>query len=197
MLNRFIIFFLIFFPLYSFGQCNGVQSFTLFPATPTGGYTPGTVVTVCYTMNGYPQTGANWIEGFDLTLGPGWTNLTPLSPPANCPTSTGGQWLWLNSSTNSQPPIVTVGPGYFFDLDMDGIAGDDYGDQGSCSWTFCFKVTVSNSCTPQNLLIQVTPGSDGTWGSFISTACDVVTPFTVYSGLSNPTLPSIGLINHN
>jgi hypothetical protein len=62
MLFRFLIYFLLFFPLSGFGQCSGTQSFTLSPTPPTGGYLPNTVVNVCYTMNGYPQTGANWIE---------------------------------------------------------------------------------------------------------------------------------------
>jgi len=55
--------------------CNGTQSFTLTPPPPALGYTPGTVVTVCYTMDGWNGTlvGSNWLEGFDINLGPGWT----------------------------------------------------------------------------------------------------------------------------
>ena len=151
-------------------------------------------------MSNYNQSGSNWVEGFDLTLGSGWTNLTPTTPPLNCGgNSSGGQWIWLNSTTSVATPIVTVGPGYFFDLDSDGQAGDDFGDNNSnaCSWSFCFSVTVLNVCTPQNLLIQVTAGADGVWGSYNSTSCDITTPFTIYNGTSNPTLPTIGLINHN
>lgn len=186
----------LFFTLNIFGQCNGTQTFTLNPSPPVGGYLPGTVVNVCYTMNGYSQSGSNWIEGFDLTLGNGWTNLTPTTPPANCGgNNSGGQWVWFPTTTNT--PVGNVGPGYFFDLDSDGQTGDDFGDSGSCVWTFCFTVTVSNVCSPQNLLIQVTAGPDGLWGSWNSTSCDLVSPFTVYNGNSNPILPSIGQINHN
>lgn len=182
--------------LQSFGQCNGTQSFTLTPTPPVGGYLPGTVVNVCYTMNGYSQAGSNWVEGFDLTLGPGWTNLSPTTGPANCGgNASGGQWVWFPATTPT--PVGPVGPGYFFDLDMDGQTSDDFGDMGSCTWSFCFSVTVSNLCSPQNLLIQVTPGSDGLWGSWSSTSCDLATPFTIYNGSSNPVLPSIGSINHN
>lgn len=200
MKNILLLLISILFIPFSYSQCTGPQSFTLTPNPPAGGYLPGTVVTVCYTMSTYTQTGSNWIEGFDLTLGPGWTNLTPTTPPSNCGgAASGGQWIWLNSTTSVATPIVTVGPGYFFDLDNDGQAGDDYGDNNTsnCSWSFCFNVTVSTLCTPQNLLIQVTAGADGVWGSYNSTSCDVTTPFTIYNGTSNPTLPTIGLINHN
>jgi hypothetical protein len=188
-----ILFFLLSLPVFS--QCNGAQTFTLTPTPPVGGYTPGTVVNVCYTMNGYTQTGSNWIEGFDLTLGPGWTGLTPVSPPANCGGAvSGGQWIWM---TSCPTPVGPIGPGYFFDLTIDGNPANDFGDNGSCVWTFCFQVTVSTLCTPQNLLIQVTPGSDGLWGSWNSTSCDLATPFNIYNGTSNPTPPIVGPISHN
>ena len=189
---------LIFLTTISFTQCNGAQSFTLTPPPVNNTYNPGQVVTMCYTMNGYTQAGTNWIEGFDLTLGPGWSSVTPQSSPANCGgNASGGQWVWMNSVTSTTTPIVTVGPGYFFDLTIDGNPGNDFGDQGSCVWTFCVTLTVSNICTPQNLLVQVTPGSDGMWGSYNSTSCDVATPFNVFNGTINVVLPIVGPINHN
>jgi hypothetical protein len=139
---------------FSFGQCNGTQSFTMTPSAPAGGYLPGTVVNVSYTMNGYPQTGSNWVEGFSLSLGSGWTNLTPTTPPANCGGG-GGQWIWMNSNST---PAGTVGPGYFFDLNMDGLPSNDFGDGGNCSWTFNFSVTVSSLCSQQSLLMEVSVG---------------------------------------
>ena len=76
-------------------QCNGAQSFTLTPLPVGNQYLPGQVVTMCYTMTGYSQAGTNWIEGFDLTLGPGWSNVQPATAPANCGGNTsGGQWIW-------------------------------------------------------------------------------------------------------
>jgi hypothetical protein len=183
---------------FSYTQCAGVQSFTLTPP-PTGGtYLPGQTVTMCYTMIGYSQAGVNWIEGFDLTLGPGWSAVTPQSAPANCGgNATGGQWVWKTSVTSTTTPIVTVGPGYFFDLAIDGNPGNDFGDSGSCTWTFCVTLTVANVCTPQSLLLQVTAGPDGLWGSYTSNSCDVVTPFTVFNGTINVTPPILGNINHN
>lgn len=200
---RFLFFYILFsLSLFkSFSQCSGNLTFTLTPSPPVGGYTPGTTVNVCVTLQSFTQTGSNWFEGFDINLGPGWTNVTPISAPANCGgNSTGGQWLWMNSVTSNATPITTVGPGYFFDLNTDGNPGNDFGDSnssGNCTWTMCFRVTVSNICTPQNLLIQITPGSDGVWGSYTSTSCDALTPINVYNGNSNPTSITIGPISHN
>ena len=152
-------------------------------------------------MNGWNGTnvGSNWLEGFDINLGPGWVNLTPGLPPANC-NGGGGQWLWMNTTTSSSTGI-TVGPGWFFEIGsggpVDGNPGNDWGDFGTtCIWTFCFDVTVASVCTPDNLLIQVTAGADGTWGSWINNACPQ-TPLNIYNGNINPTIPSIGPISHN
>jgi len=190
--------FLIFISLIGFTQCNGTQSFTLTPPAVGGTYLPGQVITMCYTMNGYTQAGINWIEGFDLTLGSGWSSVVPQSAPLNCGgNATGGQWTWMTSVTSTTTPIQTVGPGYFFDLTIDGNPGNDFGDAGSCVWTFCVTLTVANVCTPQNLLIQVTPGSDGLWGSYISSSCDLATPFNVFNGTINTVPIVLGPINHN
>jgi hypothetical protein len=149
-------------------------------------------------MVGYSQAGTNWIDGFDLTLGAGWASVTPQTAPANCGgNSTGGQWVWRTSVTSTATPVQTVGPGYFFDLATDGNPGNDFGDAGSCTWTFCVTLTVANVCTPQSLQIQVTAGPDGLWGSYTSTSCDVVTPFTVFNGTINAVNPVLGNIIHN
>jgi len=183
---------------FSYSQCNGTQSFTLTPPPSGGTYNPGQVVTMCYTMNGYSQAGTNWIEGFDLDLGPGWASVAPQTAPANCGgNNTGGQWLWVTSVTATTPPGLTVGPGYFFDLNTDGNPGNDFGDAGSCTWTFCVTLTVANTCTPQNLLIRVTAGPDGLWGSYNNNVCDNVTPNTVFNGTINTTPPVLGAIQHN
>ena len=188
----------VFLTYFGYSQCVGTQSFTLTPQPTSGTYLPGQTVTMCYTMVGYNQAGTNWIEGFDLTLGSGWASVTPQSAPANCGgNSTGGQWVWRTSVTSTTTPVVTVGPGYFFDLVIDGNPGNDFGDSGNCTWTFCVTLTVANVCTTQSLLIQVTAGPDGLWGSYNSTSCDNVTPFTVFNGTINATTPILGNIIHN
>ena len=197
-MKLFVVILFVFITYFSYSQCNGTQSFTLTPPPSAGTYLPGQTVTMCYTMNGYTQAGTNWIEGFDLTLGAGWASVTPQTAPANCGgAATGGQWVWKTSVTSTTTPIVTVGPGYFFDLTVDGNPGNDFGDAGSCVWTFCVTLTVANVCTPQNLLIQVTPGSDGLWGSYSSSTCDAATLFNVFNGTINATTPILGNIIHN
>ena len=193
-----LVIFILLFCSTAFSQCNGTQSFTLTPMPVAGTYLPGQTVTACYTMTGYTQAGTNWIEGFDLTLGAGWATVTPQTAPANCGgNATGGQWTWMTSVTSTTTPITTVGPGYFFDLNIDGNPGNDFGDAGNCTWTFCVTLTVANTCTPQSLLLQVTPGSDGVWGSYNSSTCDAVTPFTVFNGTINTTPIVLGAIQHN
>jgi hypothetical protein len=196
---------LVLFSLFSyvvFSQCAGTQTFTLTPLPVNGTYNPGQVVTLCYTLNSFTQSNSNWFEGFDLNLGSGWASVSPQTAPTNCQgNSSGGQWIWVNSVTSTATPAQTVGPGYFFDLDNDGNPGDDFGDSqglfGSCSWSFCVTLTVANGCTPQSLLIQVTSGPDGLWGSYTSSSCDVVTPNTVFNGTINVTIPTLGSISHN
>lgn len=197
MINKLIILLLLLLGNNLYSQCNGAQSFSLNPAPINNSYAPGTVVTICYTMVGYNMISVNWLEGFDLTLGNGWTNVTPLSPPNNCGgNNSGGSWVWRNTVTASATGLQ-FGPGYFFDLDNDGNPGNDFGDQGSCTWSFCFRATVSpNNCNPQNLLIQVTAGGDGTMGSWINNSCTLV-PFTIFNGTISPVIPNLGLITHN
>jgi len=198
------IFYILSFVYYTYqvnAQCAGTQTFTLTPAPVNNTYNAGQIVTLCYTLSSFTQTNSNWFEGFDLNLGPGWASSTPLTAPANCGgNGTGGQWIWLTSVTSTANPPQIVGPGYFFDLNVDGNAGNDFGDSqgtGSCSWTFCVRLTVANVCTPQNLQIQVTAGPDGLWGSYNSSACDAVTPNTVFNGTINVTPITLGSINHN
>ena len=193
-----VIFFIVNF--FTFSQCVGTQTFTLTPPPVGGTYNPGQVVTLCYTLNSYTQSNFNYFEGFDLNLGPGWASVTPLTSPTNCGgNATGGQWLWKTSVTSTATPVTTVGPGYFFDLNNDNNPGNDFGDNNNsnCSWTFCVTLTVANVCTSQNLLIQVTAGSDGVWGSYTSTACDALFPNTVFNGSINVTPIVLGPITHN
>jgi hypothetical protein len=95
---------------------------------------------------------------------------------------------------------TVINNSYLHVVNIDGNPGNDFGDSqssGSCSWTFCVTLTVANVCTPQNLLIQVTPGSDGVFGSYTSTSCDLLTPFTVFNGTINSNSITIGPISHN
>ncbi|HRG58076.1 MAG TPA: PKD domain-containing protein [Bacteroidia bacterium] len=161
--------------------CVGSVSFTINPQPTGGGYAPGTVVTYCYTINNYSQAGVNWFEGFSIQLGAGWLpgSITPVTPPGNL-NGGGGTWIWVANTFNVPPPNVgTVGPGYFFDLNNNGIPWDDFGDAGAGPWTMCFSVTVGNTAGA-SLGVGVAPVSDGFAGSWGSNACDglVFTPVT-------------------
>lgn len=180
-----LLLFLLLIPTLLLGQCAGNQSFTLNPAPINGTtYQPGTVVTMCYTMSGWNGTnfGANWIEGFGLTLGPGWVLHSPISPPGNC--SSNGNWLWLETVT-SDATGLTAGPGYFYEGPtgpVDNNSGNDWGDFGTiCDWTFCVQLQVTDQCDPLSLLIEVTPYADGTMGSWGNEAC-FDPPFQVFNG---------------
>jgi gliding motility-associated-like protein len=171
--------------ILSYTQCAGTQSATLSPPPPAGGYLPNTTVNVCYTMNGWPglSVGANWLEGFSITVGPGWNAPQPVSAPADCNGGTTTGWLWMNSVTSTATG-QTAGPGYFYEGPtgpQDNNPGNDWGDQGNCSWTMCFSVTTKQSCLPLNLNLSVTAGADGTWGSWSNASCPT-TPYSVYTG---------------
>ena len=139
-----------------------------------GNYEPGTVVTMCYTMSGWNGTGfgSNWLEGFGLTLGPGWVSYVPVQEPTNC--SNDGTWLWLESATSTSTGLV-AGPGYFYEGPqgpVDGNGGNDWGDFGTtCQWTFCVQLQVTDECDPLSLLIGVTPYADGSMGSWTNESC--------------------------
>ena len=174
--------------IYSYTQCVGVQSATITPPAPAGGYLPNTTVNVCYTMVGWLglSVGANWLEGFSITAGPGWNAPQPVTAPADCNGGTTTGWLWMNSVTSTATG-ATAGPGYFYEGPtgpQDNNPGNDWGDQGNCTWTMCFSVTTKQSCLPLNLNLSVTAGADGTWGSWSNSSCPT-TPYSVYTGTLN------------
>ena len=184
---RTILFLLLLIPNIILSQCAGLQSATLSPLPVNGNYEPGTVVTMCYTMNGWNGTNfsSNWIEGFGITLGPGWVSYSPISGPDDCSGATlPQQWLWFESVTNNSGTL-TVGPGYFYEGPtgpIDGNPGNDWGDFGTtCLWTFCIQLQVSDECNPLSLLIEVTPYADGTMGSWGNEAC-FDGPYQVFNG---------------
>ncbi|MFM7053971.1 MAG: gliding motility-associated C-terminal domain-containing protein [Bacteroidota bacterium] len=140
-------------------------------------YVVGTTVTFCYTLTNYAQSGADWIAGFAITLGPGWdpTSLTPLTPPNSCDGQ--GTWDWYTSCTGTASG-TTWGPGFYYDTPAgspafvaDGIPGNNFGDNcQNSSWDFCFTVTVgpcaSASNAPLNVGIQaLSDYQAGSWGN--------------------------------
>lgn len=179
-----------------FAQCAGAQSGTVTPA-PNGTCVPGTVYTFCYTMVGYSQAGANWIDGFEINLGGPWVpgSLVGTTAPINC-NGGGGNWMWANTVVGSSTGQVN-GPGYFFDLNIDGNPGNDFGDLGAgCTWTICFQATVGNS-PGATLTVGVTALGDGEIGSWNSNACHG-TVFPIFNcTINNPCGTLNAVVNQN
>ena len=187
-------------------DCMGTQSVVVNPPPAGGGYAPGTVVEYCVTYNNWNTgIGTNWLEGFDLTVGAGWdlATLTPTTyPPNQGGAASSGQWIWVPGTFNGNPVSAggagnQFGPGFFFDLDNNGVSQNDWGDFGTGPWTFCFEITVGN--TPgQSLSMQVSPVSDGFAGSWGTNGCNgfyqyELSPGSIVLGCLTP--PVINLIS--
>lgn len=186
--------------------CIGSQSITATPAPNPGNvYFPGTVVTFCYTVSNYSQTGADWLAGIVPTLGPAWdaSTIQPVSAAASCDGQ--GVWGWYGSCTGTASG-TTWGPGFYYDSPagstsgtLDGIPGNNYGDNcQNNTWTFCFSVEVG-PCNPTgsgSLYVGVTALSDYQAGSWGTNACnDPPATFMATVQCCNLTVPNITLVD--
>ncbi len=178
-------------PIIGVSQCAGLENFTVSPTMDQ--YPGGTQIQVCYYMSGWNGTpnGTNWLEGFEISLSPGLSNLTPTIPPENCPESLdGGNWIWVPGNITSANTGIQAGPGWFYETSLGGPVdnqpGNDWGDFGiNCDWNFCFNVTVIDTCISMDLSASVTAGADGTWGSWVNNTCGLV-PFNIPIGENDP-----------
>jgi len=174
----FLSLFLTLISISILSQCAGNVSYTLdTPPNPDLTYPPNTTVELCVTMDGWNGNGqgSNWFEGFGLTLGSGWTTLTPTLIPDDAEADGSGTWLWVNTVTSSSTGL-TAGPGFFFEGPSgptDGDPGNDWGDNcgsGNCIWVGCVSLTAS-SISGESLNIQVNSYADGTMGSWGNNDC--------------------------
>jgi gliding motility-associated-like protein len=184
---------LIIFTLISnlaFNQCNGIESFSINPTPINGQYASGTVLNVCYTMNGWNglNVSSNWVEGFEINLSPSLTPPIPQASPTNC-NGGSGNWVWISGTVTSSSTGISAGPGWFFETNqggvIDGNPGNDWGDFGNCTWNFCFTTTVVETCSSEDIIIQITAGADGTWGSWGNNNCNL-SPFNLFNGTNIP-----------
>jgi len=168
----------------------GTENFNVNTPPVNGGYAPGTPVQFCITYNNWNNTiGTNWLEGFDIDLGPGWdlSTLTPVTYPANWGgNGSGGQWLWIPGTFNGNPTSAggagnQFGPGFFFDLNTNGQTSDDWGDFGTGPWTLCFSIVVGPT-VGASLSVQVSPVSDGYAGSWGTNGCNGFYPTQLSPG---------------
>ena len=139
--------------------------------TPVGGfYLPGTTVDVCLEVTEYEQIGANWLAGVVPDFGPGWNAATLVGVSA--PPGTGTyEWFYGNGPN---------GQGWYVDEDdfpggFDGDFTNNFGDpsiDGTGTWTFCFRITTVNSCTPNlDLSINYEKLSDFETGGYGTAGC--------------------------
>ena len=138
----------------SFAQpCLGSYVFTQNPLPVGGVYQAGQTVNFCFTITFWNTTNANWMHGMVPTFGPGWdiSTFVPGPPPPTCGASTGTWGFYPICSGTAGTAIGPVGPGWFFDLNNDGIPGNNFGDfcNGAVNWQFCWDITVASSvsCT--------------------------------------------------
>ncbi|WP_035119035.1 PKD-like domain-containing protein, partial [Flavobacterium cauense] len=178
-------------------DCLRASTLTATPAPVNGTYAPGQVVRFCYTVTQWVETSANWFHGVQISMGPGWTGaITGTTPATQCgynPPGPGdpgaGVWAFYNSVTSSATGS-TFGPGFFFD--NANVAGSDpgqnFGDvtDGTCTWTFCWDLTVSSTCVAgQSLSVSVNTTGDGESGSWSSVACQS-DPANTFNAVMSP-----------
>ena len=187
--------------IFSQNPCVISDSFTVSPTTPNNEYSPGEIVTICYTLEEFNQLGANWFEGILIDYSSGFvansiqaSNTTAAVEVTNGATnlscSGNGVWNFHNQFNPTNPNAGTVltlfdgtnvtndgsqtyFPGFFYDLDSDANPGNDFGDSdnSACSWTFCFDLEVA-PCGNGPLNVNVIALSDGEIGSWVAGAND-------------------------
>ncbi len=112
-MKKILVFLLTVLSINLYPQCSGDITFTLDPNPAIDfTYPPNTDVELCVTMtnwNGNAE-GSNWLEGFGLTLGAGWSNVVPLTPPNDAENDASGTWIWMNTVTSDVTGLV-AGPG--------------------------------------------------------------------------------------
>lgn len=155
-------------------NCNIVASITASPTPLSGVYSPGQVVTFCYTVSNWSQQNTNWFHGIQISMGAGWTGTISNTVPAAVCQSIGGYdgaWIYSNSGLGT-----TFGPGFYFETVLGGTdASNNFGDNCSGagkSWTFCWNLTVDPGCAAgSDLSVTVNTSGDGESGSWYNTGC--------------------------
>jgi hypothetical protein len=162
-MKKLLIILFLCFGFYANSQCVSNQSSNIIPAGP---YSPGQVVTVTYTLGTFTQLNINWIIAFQINLGPGWTNLTPITTPGN-PLGSTGFWMW--DLQNTFPSGLNFGPGWRF-VNTSGW-NPDWGTVSTGPFTMSFQVTVAQTCTADDLSISMNVFGDCLTGGWNNGAC--------------------------
>ena len=166
----------------------------------TGGnptYFPGQVIEFCYTIESYNGGSANdnWMHGIVPIFGPGWdqSTLVPIGQPQSV--NENGEWIWTGNVIGTSTGNIVNEPGWWYDDNsgggaLNGDPGDNYGDGGSGSWTFCWQISTSE-CPPADngasLVVEVTNYADGEMGSYDFEGCEDDPSLFFYANLNCPT----------
>jgi hypothetical protein len=156
----------------TYGQCLSSQSFTL---NPVGPYVSGQVVNVTYTLGDFNGINTNWIHAFQINLGVGWTNLTPIINPGN-PGGSNGNWIWDIQHTYNNG--FNFGPGWRFV--NSGTSG--WGTTSDGPFTMSFQLTVAQTCTADDLGISMEVFDDCITGGWNNGSCCNDPSYNIYNG---------------
>src|SRR3989344_661114 len=175
-------------------DCLTTFSMTASPPPVYGSYTPGQVVTFCYTISSWIMQNTNWLHGIQITMGAGWTGTISNPVPANTVQNIAGPGFdgaWYYSATGLG---TGAGAGFYFETVSGGTnASNNYGDNGNGTWTFCWDLTVDPGCSPgSDLSVTVNTTGDGETGSWNSLCCvdDPAYVFNAQGACCQPTMAS-------
>jgi gliding motility-associated-like protein len=175
-------------------DCLTTFSMTSSPAPIFGAYQPGQVVTFCYTISNWTIQNTNWLHGIQISMGAGWTGAISGAVPANTVQNIAGPgfdgaWYFSNTGLGTG-----FGPGFYFETVSGGTdASNNFGDNGTGSWTFCWNLTVDPGCSPgSDLSVTVNTSGDGESGSWSSLGCsdDPAYVFNAQGACCPPTMVS-------
>jgi hypothetical protein len=154
-------------------QCVNGQTFTLSSAGP---YQPGDVVEVTYDLNYFQQINSNWLIAIQINLGDGWEGLTPLTYPIN--SGQPGNWIWDNQ--NTFPSGLNFGPGWRF---ITNVYNPNYGINSNGPFSMSFQITVSETCSADDLSIGIEVIGDCLTGGWNAGNCCNDPEFLIYNGV--------------
>ena len=163
------------------------QSYTI---SPVGPYEPGDVVEVTYNINNFQQVNSNWLIAIQVNIGNGWEGLTPTEYPVNSGQS--GNWIWDNQ--NTFPSGLNFGPGWRF---VTNVYNPNYGINSNGPFSMSFELTVSETCTADDLSIGIEVIGDCLTGGWNAGNCCNDPEFSIYDGVVSVTNnePSAGASN--
>ena len=156
----------------SLEQCVQDQSYQV---NQTGPYQVGDVIEFTYNLADFEQVNINWIHAFQINVGSGWINLTPISAPGN-PGGSNRSWIWV--ADNYEFADLSFGPGWRFQNNGNG----NWGTSSTGPFTMTFQATVGPTCTVDELNMSVQAIGDCLTGGWDNGNCCEDPIFEVFDG---------------